>query len=67
MGLFCGIKTLLGKEVYDLISGGDSKRDTLFDLKNDARAVKLHFKQPDLEENQLYDYVFDNYIKPYRK
>ncbi|MCM1003573.1 MAG: hypothetical protein NC408_04455 [Candidatus Gastranaerophilales bacterium] len=65
-GAFNGIRAVLGKEVRDLMTGGDSKKDTLYDLVNDARGVKLYFKQPDLDETSLYNHVFNNYIKPYR-
>ena len=67
MGLYGGIKTMIGKEVKDLITPGNSKKDMLEDLKNDARAIKLHFKHPTLDGDGLYNYVFKNHIEPYRK
>jgi hypothetical protein len=46
---------------------GNNKKDMLYDLKNDVRAIKLHFQQPNLDGENLYNHVFQNYIQPYRK
>ncbi len=67
LGAFNGMRAVLGKEVRDLITGGDSKRDTLFDLLNDSRGIKLYLKHPKLDETPLYNHVFNNYIKPFRR
>ena len=65
LGLPRGLGALLYKEVKDL-KGGAGLQDTMYDLKNDARALKMYFKNPSLDGEQLNDYVFNNYIKPKR-
>ena len=60
-----GLMYSLGNEFYDITRDGWS--DTKEDLKNDFRALKLHIKEPQLDSTELYNYVFQNYIKPYRK
>ena len=55
----------IGKEIDDFRR--DGWKDTKYDFSNNAEALKLYIKQPNLEGYQLYDYVFDNYIKPNRK
>lgn len=66
LGFPRGLGALLYKEWED-IKGGAGFEDTLYDLKNDARAVKMYFKNPELDSENLRDYVFGRYIKPYRK
>ncbi len=61
-----GLFYSLGKEVKDTFMGY-SLEDTLFDLKNDLRAYKLHLQQPGLRDKTLYDFVFNKYIEPKRK
>ena len=65
LGLPRGLGALLYKEVKD-IKEGEGLQDTLYDLKNDARALKMYFNNPSLEGEQLNDFVFNNYIKPKR-
>ena len=65
LGLPRGLGALLYKEVKDL-KGGAGLQDTIYDLKNDARALKMYFNNPSLEGEQLNDFVFNNYIKPKR-
>lgn len=65
LGSFLGTFYSLGKEVKDTFMGYKPE-DTLFDLKNDLRAYKLHLQQPQLRDTELYNYVFDKYIKPKR-
>lgn len=65
LGFMRGLGFTLGKEIDDYRKEG--LKDTKFDIKNDLRAIKLHFAYPKLEGYQLYDHVFNNYIKPYRK
>lgn len=65
LGLMKGVGLALGKEIDDFRR--DGWKDTKYDFSNNAEALKLYIKQPNLEGYQLYDYVFDNYIKPYRK
>lgn len=65
LGLPRGLGALLYKEVKDL-KGGAGLQDTMHDLKNDARALKMYFNNPSLNGEQLNDYVFNNYIKPKR-
>lgn len=65
LGAVRGLGFALGKEFDDFRN--DGWKDTKFDLKNDFEALKLHLKQPNLEETELSNYVFNNYIKPYRK
>jgi hypothetical protein len=65
LGLPRGLGALLYKEVKDL-KGGAGLQDTIYDLKNDARALKMYFNNPSLEGEQLDDFVFNNYIKPKR-
>lgn len=60
-----GLFYSLGKEVKDTFMGYKPE-DTIFDLKNDLRAYKLHLQQPQLRDTELYNYVFDKYIKPKR-
>lgn len=61
-----GLFYSLGKEVKDTFMGY-TLEDTLFDLKNDLRAYKLHLLQPSLRDKALYDFVFNKYIEPKRK
>lgn len=60
-----GVPRALGyavfKEPRDMFRG-DSLQDTIQDYKNDFRAFKLHFQNPNLDGEKLYDYVNDNYI-----
>lgn len=65
LGLPRGLGALLYKEVKDL-KGGAGLQDTIYDLKNDARALKMYFNNPSLEGEQLNDFVFNSYIKPKR-
>ena len=65
LGSFLGTFYSLGKEVKDTFMGYKPE-DTLFDLKNDLRAYKLHFQQPQLRDKALFDYVFKKYIEPKR-
>ena len=66
LGAFRGLGALLFKEFEDLKRNKDWQ-DTKQDLKNDARAVKMYIKNPNLEGEHLYNYAFNTYIKPYRK
>ena len=59
------IKAIFGKEILDISQ--DGLEDTLYDLKNDLKALKLHFEHNNLSDDDLYDYVFTKYILPYRK
>jgi hypothetical protein len=65
LGTVRGTLFSIGKEIDDFRR--DGWKDTKYDLLNDARALKLHLKQPDLDGYQLYDHVFTNYIQPFRK
>ena len=61
-----GLFYSLGKEIKDSYLGYEPE-DTLFDLKNDLRAYKLHLLQPQLRDKTLYDHVFKKYIEPKRQ
>ena len=65
LGLPRGLGALLYKEVKDL-KGGAGLQDTMYDIKNNARALKLYFNNPSLDGEKLNDYVFNNYIEPKR-
>lgn len=64
LGIPRGMGYALGKELYDFKN--DGWKDTKADLMNNFRALKLHIKNPSLEGEQLYNYTFNNYIKPQR-
>lgn len=61
MGFPRALGYALFKEPRDMFFG-DSLKDTLQDYKNDFKAFKLHFQKPDLDGEELYNYVNDNYI-----
>ena len=56
----------IAKEAKDLLQH-QGIQDTIFDIKNNIEGYKIHSKHPELNETKLNDYVFSNYIKPYRK
>ena len=66
LGLPRGLAALLYKEWED-IKENASKKDTLYDLKNNAKALNLYFNNFSLDSENLRDYVFDKYIRPYRQ
>lgn len=66
LGLFRGLGALLFKEYEDMKNVGNWQ-DTKQDLLNDARAIKMYIKNPNLEGEALYNHAFNTYIKPYRK
>lgn len=66
IGLPLSVLGGIGKEVQDRIYG-DSWNDTKTDWQNNMRGWNIHRKYPNLEDEQLSDHVFNNYIKPYRK
>ena len=59
------IKAIFGKEILDISQ--DGLDDTLYDLKNDLKALKLYFEHHNLTDEELYNYVFTKYILPDRK
>ena len=65
LGFPRGLAALLYKEGKDL-KNGDGWEDTKYDLKNDLEAVKLYFNNFGLDGDNLYNYTFQNYIKPNR-
>lgn len=62
LGLLRGVGALLYKEMKD-IARGSGLQDTLYDSKNNAKALKMYIKNPQLGDDELKDYVFNNYIK----
>lgn len=60
------VRTLgYGKEVKDLFQGRGLD-DTKYDLKNNELGISIGLKYPNNNQNTLFDYIFENEIKPYR-
>ncbi len=59
----------LGKEAKDLIFQGRGLEDTIYDFKNNQKGIEIGLANRNINRTQknLFDYIFETEIKPYRK